>query len=420
MNQSAELARLMNEGTAAARRGAHEDAARAFGRAVELAPTLAAAHSNLGNVLARLGRADEAIASLERAVALDPRSAIAQYNLGNARADLGELDAAALAFRAALDADPGFVAARNNLGSALLRAKRFPHARYNVGVALESAGRADEAHAAYQRALAADPGDLMTLNNLCLSALRRGAAAEALALCERYLELSPANRKPLAYKAAALIELGRRDEAAVLLDFARLIEQRRIAPPPGHASVEAFNAALAAHIERHPSLAFEPPEKSTVGGSQTGELMQDGGNVATQLGALIRDAIPGYMQRLRARLPQHPYVTQLPGRYRLATWAVVLRAAGHQGPHFHPDGYISGVYYVRIPAAVRDGRDHAGWIEFGRTGDAIGNREDPLIERVKPEEGMLLLFPSYFYHRTLPFEGSEPRISLAFDVLPGA
>ncbi|MHA1599304.1 MAG: putative 2OG-Fe(II) oxygenase [Alphaproteobacteria bacterium] len=28
------------------------------------------------------------------------------------------------------------------------------------------------------------------------------------------------------------------------------------------------------------------------------------------------------------------------------------------------------------------------------------------------------MFPSYFYHHTIPFAGSGRRISIAFDVLP--
>jgi hypothetical protein len=34
-----------------------------------------------------------------------------------------------------------------------------------------------------------------------------------------------------------------------------------------------------------------------------------------------------------------------------------------------------------------------------------------------PYEGLMVLFPSYFYHRTIPFEGDSARISLAFDVV---
>jgi hypothetical protein len=30
----------------------------------------------------------------------------------------------------------------------------------------------------------------------------------------------------------------------------------------------------------------------------------------------------------------------------------------------------------------------------------------------------MLLFPSYVYHRTIPFQDSEDRISFAFDVVP--
>jgi hypothetical protein len=38
---------------------------------------------------------------------------------------------------------------------------------------------------------------------------------------------------------------------------------------------------------------------------------------------------------------------------------------------------------------------------------------------VKPEPGMLVLFPSYMWHGTAPFGGKEPRLTIAFDVAPG-
>ena len=48
------------------------------------------------------------------------------------------------------------------------------------------------------------------------------------------------------------------------------------------------------------------------------------------------------------------------------------------------------------------------------------------VLRVRPVEGLLVLFPSYFYHRTIPFGGDGPfdsggtRISVAFDFVPAA
>jgi len=37
---------------------------------------------------------------------------------------------------------------------------------------------------------------------------------------------------------------------------------------------------------------------------------------------------------------------------------------------------------------------------------------------VKPERGRLVLFPAYMWHGVEPFESEEPRLSVAFDVVP--
>ncbi|MBV8742017.1 MAG: hypothetical protein JOZ12_09525, partial [Sinobacteraceae bacterium] len=37
---------------------------------------------------------------------------------------------------------------------------------------------------------------------------------------------------------------------------------------------------------------------------------------------------------------------------------------------------------------------------------------------VRPVSFILILFPSYFWHGTLPFKGQQPRLTVAFDVVP--
>jgi hypothetical protein len=37
---------------------------------------------------------------------------------------------------------------------------------------------------------------------------------------------------------------------------------------------------------------------------------------------------------------------------------------------------------------------------------------------VRPTVGMLVLFPSYFWHGTVPFTGSRARLTVAFDIVP--
>jgi hypothetical protein len=74
---------------------------------------------------------------------------------------------------------------------------------------------------------------------------------------------------------------------------------------------------------------------------------------------------------------------------------------------------------VKLPEIVRvPGPGQAGWIEFGRPPEHFHGSVEPEVRAFQPEEGLMLLFPSYFYHRTVPFESAGTRISIAFDVLP--
>lgn len=423
-------------GTALGATGRVPEAAKAFSQALAIDPRNLAALVNLGGMLRRQGDAAAAIAHYRRALAIDPKLVQAQFNLGVALAADDQLEQAATAFEAARSLQPGYLPAANNLGDVLLRQGRaqealdcfeqvrqrdpaFPRIDYQLGTALQALDRHAESADAFRAALARDGGDLDALNNLCIALLRAGDAQAALAASEDYLRLSPANRKPLAYKAAALVELGRREEAAELLDFEWLVLHHRPAPPLSDDNgSQAFNGQLAERLRAHPGLRFEPADKSTVGGSQTGELLDPADPLMVRLGELIRGGVDAYMQHLRERLPGHPYTLALPKRWRLGTWAVVLQRQGHQGPHFHPDGYVSGVYYVELPPDMAQAGEHDGFIEFGRTDSVFGGSQPPMTELVRPEEGLMLLFPSYLYHRTLPFESERPRISVAFDVLP--
>ncbi|NIR61459.1 MAG: hypothetical protein GWO02_19190, partial [Gammaproteobacteria bacterium] len=69
-----------------------------------------------------------------------------------------------------------------------------------------------------------------------------------------------------------------------------------------------------------------------------------------------------------AQLPwdrDHPYLARRPSGWSLSAWGVVLSRQGHQFPHTHPSGWVSGVYYVRVPETVHDPERHnEGWIEF--------------------------------------------------------
>jgi hypothetical protein len=92
-----------------------------------------------------------------------------------------------------------------------------------------------------------------------------------------------------------------------------------------------------------------------------------------------------------------------------------MLSGGKITAHVH-QGWLSGVFYVRVPA---EKENDAGNIEFTLRGyDLPVIRDDFPSRIVTTKPGRLVLFPSSLPHRIFPFVGNEERISIAFDVVP--
>jgi hypothetical protein len=76
------------------------------------------------------------------------------------------------------------------------------------------------------------------------------------------------------------------------------------------------------------------------------------------------------------------------------------------------------VCYLKVPASVVTGAGPDGWLEFGRPPAWLAIRQPPLTIGLRPQPGLLAMFPSWYFHRTIPFTDDEERICVAFDVLP--
>jgi hypothetical protein len=76
------------------------------------------------------------------------------------------------------------------------------------------------------------------------------------------------------------------------------------------------------------------------------------------------------------------------------------------------------VYYPKVPDAVGASPDNAsGWIEFGRPQELYRAKRSPAVRLIQPREGLVVLFPSYFFHSTIPTESPDTRVSIAFDII---
>ena len=116
--------------------------------------------------------------------------------------------------------------------------------------------------------------------------------------------------------------------------------------------------------------------------------------------------------------PQHPLLSRKSDGFRFsASWSCRLKQQGFHTNHVHPKGWISSCYYVSLPDVVKRGTDQQGWIKFGESNLRLGEREH-IARAVQPEEGPLVLFPSYMFHGTVPFDSEQARTTIAFDVVP--
>ena len=234
------------------------------------------------------------------------------------------------------------------------------------------------------------------------------------------LELTPwtvsdrSNRVGVRLEGVALARLGRIADAADHLAMDRLVQPLRPPVPEPFADRAAFHRALVAGIEADRTLTWEPAATTTRMGFQTRNLLRHETPEFLALRRLILGAVERYVAAGRG----HPWLARFPQRVSVYAWATVLQSGGRQLAHIHPSAVVSGVYYVAVPEAVARG-DTDGWIEFGRAPDLLHPPADTPVRRLQPEEGAMVLFPSWLYHRTFPFDSGERRISIAFDVMAG-
>jgi protein O-GlcNAc transferase len=155
--------------------GAQEQGVELVRRALAAQPGYAAAEFNLAAMLAAMGRLAAAADHYRRAAELEPGQAEAQSRLAAVLMELGRWDEAESAFRRVLEHRPDDAAALTDLAALALRrgnnAEALRYARgavsaapglatahVRLGYALMALGHLDEAAAAFEAALAIEPG----------------------------------------------------------------------------------------------------------------------------------------------------------------------------------------------------------------------------------------------------------------------
>jgi tetratricopeptide (TPR) repeat protein len=286
----------------------------------------------------------------------------------------------------------------------------------NLGAVYDAAGKFDRAAASYARAIRLAPRYADPYYNLGALHLLMGRPEHAIEVFDACMAAIGRDYHALAYKAHALRDADRQAEADYLLDYDRFIRTYEFAVPDGYSDLDAFDQALATHVAGHPTLRANV--MSTMRGKHTGELLRDPKGPMAAMEPRIQQAIAWYIEQLPAD-PLHPAVRFAPRAWKLTSWGVVMQDGGHERSHIHPRGWLSGVFYVELPDLIGDpAREHEGWLQFGRPTPELHINSAPVTRDYQPGYGRIVLFPSYFYHGTIPFRSRQRRVCVSFDVEP--
>lgn len=437
----------------------------------DFSPASGVAAHNVASGLGDAGHDEEAIAEAERAFRLGLDAPETWLVYGRALQGLRRFEEAERAFRAALARRSLYLDALRDLCQLVwMRTGDAPQALAPLESALVAgAGQPalasslaglkvrvlahllgeDEALAFAEEALARMPGDpRLALETAVLSL--RSRPERSRDLCAAVLSRNPQDASARRAMAHAWLALGENGQAAQiaedllaknrfdqeaaaalatawraagdhryqgLWDYSTLVRAQTIDTPKGWTSLPAYLDELAGALADLHALRAHPLDQSLRGGTQTSQnLLLSKTPVIAAFFEAIEGPIRAYRQNVGAGEDMFRARND-DGHRVLGAWSVRLHPGGFHVDHIHPQGWISSACYIEVPQTVGVGDERAGWLRFGAP--SIPTR--PILEAehfVRPEPGLLALFPSYMWHGTVPFGGDEPRVTIAFDLIP--
>ncbi|HZX23206.1 MAG TPA: tetratricopeptide repeat protein [Woeseiaceae bacterium] len=411
-----------------------QEALEEYRRAAELGLDRPELHLNTGNALIDVHDVEGAIAAYRRALERNPLDTESHRNLntllwqqeqlddylGSYRRALADYPAAEplrQAYAMALAQQEDFAGAERVLREGLAETPESPELKSLLAYSLEGQDRWDEALAMHGEAVVTTgsvPNHRISYARALLACRR---PEEALEQAKPGAALMPFNQRALAYLGLCWRMLGDKRDA-YLNDYENLVGVYELPVPPGYANIHEFNERLAQVLDGLHIGKRHPAEQTLRGGSQTmGDLFSRSEPEIRELVASLRQCIADYISRFPDN-PEHPLFSRRSEGFDFAaSWSVRLARGGFHTMHTHPLGWISSAYYVQVPEEVSESDAHGGGIKFGEPDIDIGEHGQAR-RRIQPQVGRLVLFPSYMWHGTVPFESDAPRMTVAFDVVP--
>ncbi len=196
------------KGNDCVKRGAFEDAALAYNKAIQLNPSLGAPYSNLALTYLTQGQCAEAILLYQKSIELletDKDKALSWNGLGNAYRCINDYANALTAYQKAAELDPETAGMRDGADDfQTAQSPRSARAWNDLGELFFKTGASAEAIEAFNKAIELEPEAGQPYSNLAQALASQGKYAEAIPLYQKSIDLLHDNKD----KAAAWNRLG--------------------------------------------------------------------------------------------------------------------------------------------------------------------------------------------------------------------
>lgn len=389
---------------------------------------------NVANAYSDLGMLPEAIKNYRSAISLRPSYVPSHVNLNELLWEVGNKNEFLLSFQQAFPLDVNNLELKCSYCYFLLRLTKYQlcvdflssipestpkSAKYYclMGRAHLGLGKKQDGIGYFRMALKSEDADSQVTIELAQALIETGSIDEAEQRLADVLHNTPDNQLALALRGVCwrLLEDPRERQ---LNDYDNLVKEYQIDAPVGFASQQEFCQKLNDYLVKQHTGTNQPLEQTLTGGTQTrGNLFDDQEPIIQELISCLKKAIKTYIKTtvLKNSDCTDMQICESSELTFTGSWSVRLKSGGHHTSHVHPMGTLSSAFYVALPKEVEQSKDSEGYFALGKPNVKTQTSLEPQ-KFVKPAVGKLVLFPSYMWHSTLPFESEQHRITVAFDV----
>jgi len=410
-------------GTLSIQKKEFDKAKNCYEKAIKINPNYSDAYHNLGAIFQELGDFKKAIDCYEKTIKINPNYASAHSNLGNVFNELGEYKKAVDCCKKAIEINPNYASAHNNLGNAFKKLENYKKAivcyelaikvepkyflaNYNLGKVYRERGKLEEAINCFKKVNTTSSRAELLECTYFWDNLKNYSK-----MLEKLVTQDPLNLRVSTIAAYVSKKKNIKNIYPFCknpLNFVFIKNLKNELSP-----INNFSENLFANLNKIQSV-WEPTSYTTKGGYQTlGNLFDGKNSEIEKLQKIIENEIINYKKMHKDS--NDFFIKKWPTKSKFRGWNVKLFKQGHQKSHIHPNGWLSGVFYIKIPNQLNK---NEGAIKFALSGYDYPDDENLPNFIHSPKIFDIVLFPSSLFHGTIPFSSQEERQVIAFDLVP--